>query len=87
MRKNPLAQTTPSAATNGREQIEAGNGSADHAHEAADPVEHLQRVKQSLREALTEVNATVQSLKRHRRRTRAVESTLASLRQLQEAGR
>ena len=87
MRKRTPAHTAPPAATDGKQSHEAGNGAADQPHEAADPLEHLQRVKQSLREALTEVNATMQSLKRHRRRTRAVESTLASLRQLQEAGR
>ena len=84
-----MTRTTP---TNTTPAGSGANGQPPHPHgqrpdEAVDPVERLQALKQALRGALTEVNTVIRALKRHHRRTKALESTLASLRQLEEAGR
>ncbi len=52
----------------------------------ADLIEQAETVRSSLRETLVKTNELLKALKQHRRETRAVRSTLASLRQLQTIG-
>ena len=64
------------------------NGSAaetnDHAAtSSATVLEQAHALRGVLRDALTKTNELVLSIKRHKRKSRLVESTLASLRQLQ----
>ena len=46
-------------------------------------IEQAEAVKTSLRETLTNTSELITSLKKHRKQTKLVRSTLASLRQLQ----
>jgi hypothetical protein len=48
-----------------------------------DVIRQSDQLKQTLREAQTQLGEVVSALKRHRRQSRLVRSTLASLRQLQ----
>ena len=61
-----------------------GNGSAES--QAADPLAEAEALKQSLRQTLDQTNRLIASLRLQTKRTRLVESTLASLRQLQNVG-
>ena len=47
------------------------------------PVEQAEALRDSLKEALGKTRELIRALKRQKKQTRAVESTLASLRQLQ----
>jgi len=58
------------------------NGKADQ-HDGSALVEQAEAVKLSLREALSKTSELIASLKRHKKQARIVQSTLASLRQLQ----
>jgi len=51
--------------------------------EAHWPIEQAEAVKTSLRETLTNTSELITFLKKHRKQTKLVRSTLASLRQLQ----
>ena len=56
------------------------------AHVKATPIEQAIVLRDSLRTALVQVNELIRSLKRQKREARLVQSTLASLRQLQKVG-
>ena len=49
----------------------------------ADVVEQAEAVKASLREAASKTSQLIAALKRHRKQAKAVQSTLAALKQLQ----
>jgi len=59
-----------------------GNGKSDAAG-IATLIEHAEAVKASLSTALTETKQLVAALRKHRQQSKALQSTLASLRQLQ----
>jgi len=48
-----------------------------------DPIQQAEALRHSLREALAKSSELIRALKRHRKRSRLVETTLASLRELQ----
>ena len=60
-----------------------GNGQASDSGDTASVLEQAHALRSVLRDALTKTNELVLSIKRHKRKSRLVESTLASLRQLQ----
>jgi len=49
-------------------------------------VEDAENLKTSLRDAVSKTNELIAGLKRHRKQSKAVQSTLNSLRQLQSLG-
>lgn len=49
-------------------------------------VEDAENLKTSLRDAISKANELIAGLKRHRKQSKAVQSTLNSLRQLQSLG-
>ena len=49
-------------------------------------VEDAEHLKTSLRDAISKTNELIAGLKRHRKQSKAVQSTLNSLRQLQSLG-
>ena len=57
--------------------------STSEQQDATGPIEQAQALKASLRDALSKTSELIASLKRHRKRSKLVESTLASLRELQ----
>jgi hypothetical protein len=65
-----------------------GNGaqSQDDNERSVDPIVAAQSLRDSLRESVRRTSELIAALKQHRKRAKAVESTLASLRQLQEVG-
>jgi hypothetical protein len=77
---------------NGRRQVKA-NGQARKTtpRKAAPPdaaalIQQTEALRQSLRETLGKTTELLKGLKRHRRQSRALESTIASLRQLKGLG-
>jgi hypothetical protein len=50
------------------------------------PIEQALALRDSLRESVTKANELIRSLKRQRQQSRLVQSTLASLKELQQAG-
>ena len=56
------------------------------AHVKATPIEQAIVLRDSLRTAIVQANELIRSLKRQKREARLVQSTLASLRQLQKVG-
>lgn len=76
-RRPPLTKSTP----------QQGNVAAirepNDEPEPLDPITAAETLRDSLRQSLQSTTALVRTLKRHRKRTKAVESTLLSLRQLQ----
>ena len=62
------------------------NGSETNGNLVGDPtaelIEQAEKVKETLKEGIIKVNDLVTSLKQQKKQTKAVQSTLASLRQL-----
>ena len=56
------------------------------AHGKATPIEQAIAFRDSLRTTVVQANELIRSLKRQKRESRLVQSTLASLKQLQKAG-
>ena len=56
------------------------------AHAKATPIEQAITFRDSLRTAVVNANELIRNLKRQKREARLVQSTLASLKQLQKAG-
>lgn len=78
--------TEPAVSTNGHSKP---NGEAPKVQSTEDFVGLIQEteaVRTALRDALGKTNELLTSLKRHRQRSRALQSTLASLRQLKSLG-
>ena len=74
---------------NSRAQSESSGESANGKAEQRDMtalIDQAETLKASLREALAETTELARALKRHRKRAKIVESTLASLRELQTTG-
>jgi hypothetical protein len=95
MKHHHATSTNGNGHTNGEFH---GNGQASDSGEAngsaaqtnsqaigntASVLEQAHALRSVLRDALTKTNELVSSIKRHKRQSRLVESTLASLRQLQ----
>jgi hypothetical protein len=79
------------AANGDQAAVPAANGRARKAKKADRQdveglIEHAVLVRTSLRETLTKTNDLLKALKRHRRQSRAIASTLASLKQLKTLG-
>ena len=96
-RRIPAMQQTQSTTANGhaangdQAAVPAANGRARKAKKADRQdveglIEHAVLVRTSLRETLTKTNDLLKALKRHRRQSRAIASTLASLKQLKTLG-
>ena len=71
---------------NGREKSKRRATAASHTDESHDVtglIEQAQALKASLRDALSKTSELIASLKRQRKQSKIVASTLASLRQLQ----
>ena len=90
MKNHPAASTNGNGHTNGNGQASdqsSSNGmsaeSNDHAASTPTVLEQAHALRGVLRDALSKTNELVLSIKRHKRKSRLVESTLASLRQLQ----
>jgi hypothetical protein len=63
-----------------------GAQTQDDNERSVDPIVAAQSLRDSLRESVRRTSQLIAALKHHRKRAKAVESTLASLRQLQEVG-
>jgi|GEM_PF-3103214 len=73
---SPPAQNSSPSSTDTADPAEQSNSFAAVLHEA-------EAVKTSLRAAHSQVNRLIAALKRHRRQSKLMQTTLASLRQLQ----
>jgi hypothetical protein len=78
---------------NGHRQAKKANGQARKTTprkatppDAAALIQQTEALRQSLRETLGKTKELLKGLKRHRRQSRAMESTIASLRQLKGLG-
>ena len=85
----PATNGTNNGATNGHSNGHAaepatsnGNTNGEHAGEVS-LIEQAETVRTSLRESMDKVGDLITSLKRHRKQSRLVQSTLSSLKQLQ----
>ena len=85
-RTKPIMKTTPQVA----EPIPSTNGNGQHTNGDHKPgtfaalLEETQSIQNTLRDALLRTNQLLGGLKQYRRQAKAMNSTLASLRQLQE---
>ena len=85
-RKRKAAMPQANSKQNSRAQSESSGASANGKAEQRDMtalIDQAETLKASLREALAEITELARALKRHRKRAKIVESTLASLRELQ----
>ena len=95
----PVAESKPAAngqpasggATNNSEAATTGEVRRTRVRKAtrqtvAGPIEQALALRDSLRDSVNKTNELIRSLKRHRQQSRLVATTLASLKQLQQAG-
>ena len=82
----PIPQPKRSTKTMPRTNTNGTNGSETNGNLVGDPtaelIEQAEKVKETLKEGIIKVNDLVTSLKQQKKQTKAVQSTLASLRQL-----
>ena len=87
MPNNRIAETlsgTVPASTNGTTPRQANHDSDRDTHVGMNVVlQQAEATKTSLRDAFSQINRLIGSLKRHRRQSKLVQTTLASLKQLQ----
>ena len=94
MKNYPATSTNGNGHTNGQARDhghaadqsssnDMATASNDHAASNATVLEQAHALRSVLRDALSKTNELVSSIKRHKRQSRLVENTLASLRQLQ----
>jgi hypothetical protein len=81
---NGHAQANGQAKTNG--QARKSSSSKASQQDLAGLIAQVETLRQSQRETLLKTNELLKGLKRHRRQSRALESTIASLRQLKTLG-
>jgi len=77
----PTTNGNGHAKTNGRTQTPATAKSDEQSYEAL--IEQAEAVRTSLRDSLSQTGELISALKRHRKQSKAVATTLASLRKLQ----
>lgn len=73
---------TAQDATQNRARSE-GSGGGPQGPTDVDPIHEAEALRLSLREALAKSTELIRALKRHRKRSKLVESTLASLREIE----
>ena len=78
----PQAKSKQDDRAKSQRPIASANGEGDQQDIAA-LIDQAETMKASMREALAQTTELVRALKRHRKRAKIVESTLASLRELQ----
>jgi hypothetical protein len=83
-RRTNVSEPTPQFPSTGEKPATKPRRSAARAK--ATPVEQAIAFRDSLRTAVTEANELIRSLKQQKREAKLVQSTLASLRQLQKVG-
>ena len=78
-----LAGSTPEPINGAPLPVTESNMAADQSSSFGTVLREAEAVKASLREAHSQVGRLIAALKRHRRQSKLVQSTLSSLRQLQ----
>ena len=78
-----LAGSTPEPANGSAPPAEEPHEPADQSSSFGTVLREAEAVKTSLRDAHTHVGRLIAALKRHRRQSKLMQSTLASLKQLQ----
>jgi uncharacterized protein YlxW (UPF0749 family) len=82
--QNGHAGTNGQVATNG--QTHNTSGSKANQQDLAALIKQTEAMRSTLRELLLKTNGLVKALKQHRRKSKAIQSTLESLKQLKTLG-